>query len=209
MTPTLLRRLRPLVFSTLLSTLIGGAAALALPAAAATPAALPGTSLYKIDATLTDQQGQPFKLAARRGQPVLVSMFYNSCQFVCPMLIDTVRMTEQSLSAQERAGLASLLITFDPDRDDVKVLAKVAAERGLEPAHWTLARTDAASVRKIAAALDIQYRQLSDGEYNHTTVLVLLDRDGSVVGRTKKMGALDPAFVKLVRSTLAAATRAP
>jgi hypothetical protein len=38
-------------------------------------------------------------------------------------------------------------------------------------------------------------------------VLVLLDRDGSIIGRSKKMGAVDPAFLKLIRSTLAAGRR--
>jgi protein SCO1/2 len=207
MKQSLLRRLRP----ALLATLMGGCAGLAVPAAAGTAAEaaapLPGGSLYRIGATLTDQQDRPFTLAARRGHPVLVSMFYNSCQFVCPMLIDTARMTTEALAPKERAELSTLLITFDPDRDDVKALGAVAAQRGLDPAGWTLARTDAASVRKIAAALDIQYRQLSNGEYNHTTVLVLLDRNGSVVGRSKKMGAVDPAFVKLIRSTIAADKR--
>jgi protein SCO1/2 len=205
MKPSLMRRLRPALFATLIATCI------ALPAAARAPgdatAPLPGNSVYRIGANLVDQQGQPFTLAARRGHPVLVSMFYNSCQFVCPMLIDTARMTTEGLSVQEKAELSTLLITFDPARDDVKALKAVADQRGLDPAGWTLARTDAASVRKIAAALDIQYRLLSNGEYNHTTVLVLLDRDGNVVGRSKKMGAADPAFVKLIHSTIAAGKR--
>jgi protein SCO1/2 len=136
---------------------------------------------------------------------MLVSMFYNSCKFVCPMLIDTLRSTEQTLTAEERAKVSMLLITFDPARDDVKALKAVAEQRGLAPGHWTLARTDAANVRQIAAALDIQYRQLGDGEYNHTTVLVLLDGEGRIVGRTKKLGAVDPAFQKLLRQTIQAA----
>jgi protein SCO1/2 len=208
MKPFITQRLK----RTLCTALLAGGIVLALPAAARAPAAapapLPGDSVYRIDAALTDQQGHPFTLAQRRGHPVLVSMFYNSCQFVCPMLIDTVRMTEQSLPPAQRAALATLLITFDPERDDVNTLKAVAQQRALDPASWTLARTDAASVRKIAAALDIQYRLLSNGEYNHTTVLVLLDRNGSVVGRSKKMGAVDPAFLKLIRSTLAADQRA-
>ncbi len=206
MKQSFMRRLRPALFATL----VGGCVALALPAAArgaAETAPLPGNSVYRIGATLHDQQGQPFTLAARRGQPVLVSMFYNSCAFVCPMLIDTARMSAEALTPQERAQLSTLLITFDPARDDVKALKAVAEQRGLDPASWTLARTDAASVRKIAAALDIQYRLLSNGEYNHTTVLVLLDRNGSVVGRSKKMGAIDPAFLALIRSTIAADKR--
>lgn len=175
------------------------------PAQPAAQAALPGNSVYQIGAAMADQNGTPFKLRDRRGQPVLVSMFYNSCQFVCPMLIDTMRLTEQGLSAEERAGLSMMLITFDPKRDDVKALKTVATQHELDPARWTLARTDAASVRKIAAGLDIQYRQLPDGEYNHTTVLVLLDGEGRIIGRTKKLGTLDPAFLKLVKQAVHAA----
>ncbi|MEC5160332.1 MULTISPECIES: SCO family protein [unclassified Janthinobacterium] len=177
-------------------------------AADAKPAAVPGASLYHLKGALVDQDGRSFKLEQRRGQPMLVSMFYNSCKFVCPMLIDTLRATEQTLTAEERAKVSVLLITFDPARDDVKALKAVARQRGLAPGHWTLARTDAGNVRQIAAALDIQYRQLADGEYNHTTVLLLLDGEGRIVGRTKKLGAVDPAFQKLLRQTIRAAGNA-
>jgi cytochrome oxidase Cu insertion factor (SCO1/SenC/PrrC family) len=42
--------------------------------------ALSGDSVYQLDVDLTDQDGrvQPWK--QRRGQPMLVSMFYTSCQ---------------------------------------------------------------------------------------------------------------------------------
>ncbi|MES2295971.1 MAG: SCO family protein [Pseudomonadota bacterium] len=182
------------------------ASAAAQPAVvlAATPAAtpLPGDSLYQLKSALTDQDGHAFGLASRRGHAVLVSMFYNSCQFVCPMLIDTMRMTEQQLSADERAQLSMLLITFDPARDDVKALRTVAKQRELDVAHWTLARSDAASVRKIAATLGIQYRLLGNGEFNHTTVLVLLDQDGRIAGRSTKMGTVDPEFLALIHKTI-------
>lgn len=189
--------------------LLSSLCALALPASAtdvpaAPTAALPATSLYQLPATLNNQDGKPFKLRDLRGHPVVVSMFYNSCEFVCPMLIDTMRQTLQALDPDTRDRLSMLLITFDPARDDLKALKKVARERELDPAHWTVARTDAASVRKIAATLDIQYRRLESGEYNHTTVLVLLDGDGRVLGRTGKIGALDPEFVKLIKDAAGA-----
>lgn len=175
------------------------------PAMAETPvaiASLPGDSIYQTHAAMTNQDGQTFQLEERRGMPVLVSMFYNSCKFVCPMLIDTMELTDQGLTAAEKRQLSMLLVTFDPARDDVKTLKTVVTTRELDPARWTLARTDTASVRKIAATLGIQYRLLSDGEYNHTTVLVLLDAQGRIVGRTKKMGAADPDFIKLVKQTI-------
>ena len=161
-----------------------------------------GDSVYQLNANMTDQNGRDFKLNERRGQPVIVSMFYNSCTFVCPMLIDTMRLTEQSLSPDERAQLKLLLITFDPQRDQVKDLKSIAEKRELNPDHWTLARTDASSTRKIAAMLGIQYRLLADGDYNHTTILILLDREGKPVARTKKMGTLDPDFIQKVKQTI-------
>lgn len=181
------------------------AAAFAAAPALAAPAApaLPGNSVYQLAAPLQDQDGHPFQLAQRQGKPVIVSMFYNSCQFVCPMLIDTMRLTEQGLTDSERQNVGMLLITFDPARDDLKALKAISKERSLDPAHWTLARTDATSVRKIAAVLGIRYRLLASGEYNHTTVLVLLDGQGRVLGRTNKLGATDPKFVALVKKAVA------
>jgi protein SCO1/2 len=168
----------------------------------ATEQLLPGDSLYQLGASLTDQNGHAFKMKDHRGKPVLVSMFYTSCKFVCPMLIDAMETTRQGLSVAERAQLDLLLISFDPEHDDVKKLKTIAVSRALDASQWTLARTDSSSARKIAATLGIQYRLLSDGDYNHTTVLVLLDAEGRIVGRTKKLGTADAEFIQLVKKTL-------
>lgn len=163
---------------------------------------LPGNSVYKIAATLSNQNNESFTLADKRGKPVLVSMFYNSCEFVCPMLIESMRLVEKDLTQAERDNLSMMLITFDPARDDIQALQSVASKHELNPKYWTIARTDPASVRKIAAALGIQYRLLEDGEFNHTTAMILLDGNGKIVGRTQKIGTSDPAFLKQVRKAL-------
>ena len=197
----------PTIFRTaLIRAFIGLGLGLALTCGAQTTAApeqaIPGDSLYQLGATLSDQNGRAFKLRDHLGKPVLASMFYTSCKFVCPMLIDAMETTRQGLTATERAGLDLLLISFDPDHDDVKKLRAIALSRELDASQWTLARTDPSSARKIAATLGIQYRLLSDGDYNHTTVLVLLDAQGRIVGRSKKLGAADADFIAFVKKTL-------
>jgi protein SCO1/2 len=58
-------------------------------------------------------------------------------------------------------------------------------------------------VRSVAGVLDVRYRQLSDGEFNHTSALILLDANGRILARTEKMGSeVDPAFVAAVRAAL-------
>ena len=191
-----------IVFRTLLA--IGVVIGLPLTATLAAPVAanpLPANSLYHLTIPLTDQTGRTVKLEDWRGKPVIVSMFYRSCQFVCPRIVESVKRTEENLGAQRTPVL---MVSFDPARDDVAALAEMATEHGLDQKLWTLARAEARNVRKLAAALNIQYRELPSGEFNHTSVLILLDREGRKVGQTGVLGEADPKFVKLVKKTVAA-----
>ena len=129
-------------------------------------------------------------------------MFYSNCQFVCPMLIDSLRDTESKLDAGERDHLGVLMVSIDPAHDTVAVLKQKADERAIAAPRWAMARTDPASVRKLAAVLGIQYRALANGEFNHTTALILLDADGRIVARSSQLGNADPAFVLKVKQAL-------
>jgi protein SCO1/2 len=182
--------------------LLGTVAAAPMPAS--TP--LPKNSIYQLALPLADQDGRNFTLAERRGQPVLISMFYTSCQFVCPMLIEEIRITEARLSEAERAHLTVLMVSIDPAHDSVAVLKSTSEKRELPSPHWTLARADAKNVRKLAAVLGIQYRALPGGDFNHTTALILLDADGRIAGRSSQMGSVDPAFLKLLKASIQAQT---
>jgi protein SCO1 len=162
--------------------------------------ALPTDSIYQLSVPLTDQGGHTFALEERRGQAMLVSMFYTSCKFVCPMLIEALQDTEAKLSAEERGHLSVMMVSFDPVHDTVAVLKRTADQRQLDASHWTLARSDAKSVRKLAAVLGIQYRAIANGDFNHTTALLLIDAEGRIAGRTTKLGNADPSFVKLVKN---------
>jgi protein SCO1/2 len=180
-------------------------ACLLLPGlAAAAPAAPPDDSIYLLEDRFSDQAGQAFTLADRRGKPQLVAMFYTSCRYICPLIVDSAKGVEHQLSPGERARLGILLLSLDPARDDTAALASVAGKRKLDPARWTLARTEAAGVRRVAALLGIRYRALADGEFNHSSALVLLDAEGRVLARTEKLGSVpDPAFLAAVKAALA------
>jgi protein SCO1 len=171
-------------------------------------APIPADSIYQLAAGFSDQQGKEFKLADRRGKPQLVAMFYTSCQYVCPLIIDSAKGVEHALTDKERSGLAILLVSIDPARDDTSALRHVFDKRKLDAAHWTLARTDEASVRMLAALLGVRYRALVDGEFNHTSAMFLLDSDGRKLASSAKLGSVpDAEFLAAVRTALAVAER--
>jgi len=180
--------------------------AAAAAAAATAPATLPADSVYRLDAALTDQDGRALAFADARGQVRLVSMFYASCPYVCPMLIEQGKAIEHALDAESRARLRVLLVTLDVERDTPEVLARLAEQRRVDTTRWTLAQPAAADLRKIAAVLGVQYRQLPDGEFNHSTVISLLDPQGRVLAQTSRLGGeADPEFIAAVQAALKAA----
>ncbi len=178
------------------------AAACAMRVGAATPPArsdVPGDSVYRLDAALTDQDGRPFKLNSLRGHPVLASMFYSSCAMVCPMIFETMQKLVDALPPAERSNVRLLMVSFDPERDSVAVLKKTAQAHNCGEA-WTLARADAAQVRRVAAVLGIQYRRIEGGEFNHSTSIALLDRDGRITRRSGVLGSIDEPMLAALRA---------
>ena len=107
---------------------------------------------------------------------------------------------EHALRPEERERLDILLVSLDPTRDDTAALKTVFDRRKLDGTRWTLARTGAHDVRKLAALLGVRYRALADGEFNHTSVLVLLDAQGRRLASSTALGAKpDPDFLAAVR----------
>lgn len=162
----------------------------------------PGDSVFQLDSAFVDQDGRAFHLSDTAAGPTLVTMFYTSCRYVCPLIIDSAKGVEHALTAEERVALRVVLISMDPARDTPAALHAIADKRKLDLKRWHLVRTE--DVRTVAGVLGIRYRATSDGEFNHTSELVLIDRDGRKLARTSKLGSVpDPEFVAAVRTALA------
>jgi protein SCO1 len=176
----------------------------AITSTAMASAPLPTDSVLQLPSAFVDQDGKSFQLSDRRGQVQLVTMFYTSCGYICPLIIDSARGVDHALTDSERSQLQVLLISLDPARDTVSALNQLADKRKLDRQRWTLARTDKEGVRKVAALLGIRYRELANGEFNHSSVLVLLDAEGRILARTEQLGSKpDPQFLAAVKAALA------
>jgi protein SCO1/2 len=119
------------------------------------------------------------------------------------LLIDTIRSVEATLSPAQKGQLRVLMISIDPERDTPAILGELARKRRVDLSRWTLVRADPGTVRKIAATLNIQYRKLPNGEFNHTSVITLLNSDGEMVKQTSTLGSVDPELVAAINRNLA------
>lgn len=163
-------------------------------------AGYPPQSIYNLTTRLVDQSGAPRGLDMHRGHPVLVTMFYGGCAVACPLLIDTLRSFERSLTPAERAHIRVVLISIDPEHDTTEALRTLATTRRIELSRWTLVHTDETTVRKIAAVLNIQYRRLPDGSYNHASVISLLTPEGEIAVQSSVLGKADQRLAASLRA---------
>lgn len=182
----------PILLLTAMVELVHGAVPTAAP---------PGDSVYQLSVPLTTSQGKQTSLAALRGQPALITMFYTSCNGVCPMIALTMRRMEEALTPAQRLRTQWLMVSFDPQRDTPRALSEFAQLNQIDRPQWMLARTDEANVRNLAAVLGIRYRPLPDGDFSHSTVIVLLDAQGRIVAHTSNLNQLDADFMRALRET--------
>ena len=176
-----------------------------IPAAIAREAPLPPDSVYQLQAQMVDQAGHAQAWRAQRGKPRLVSMFYTSCPYMCPLIVESGKAVERQLTPAERDRIGITLVSLDPARDTPKALQALAGKRQLDANRWSLLAPREDDVRAIAGVLGVRYRKLDNGEFNHSSELILLDADGRILARSDKVGTVpDPGFVAQVRRAAAA-----
>jgi protein SCO1/2 len=194
------RRSTPWFRPTLACLALVAAGAMASTAPSGTVQPLPKDSVYQLPLPLIDQHGKTWDWRSHRGRPQVVAMFYTSCQYMCPLIVDSGKAVEHALTPAGQAKLRIMLISMDPKRDTPAALMRIADTRKLDPARWSLASPRAQDVRSVAGVLGVRYRQLANGDFNHTSELLLLDRDGRIVARTAQVGSVaDPEFIAAVR----------
>jgi protein SCO1/2 len=163
---------------------------------------LPPDSVYHLQVSVEDQSGKITGLDRYKGHPVLVTMYYTSCPHVCPMLISTIKVMESELMDQERADLRVMTISIDPERDTPEKLRATMERHSVDAGRWSMVRSKPEDLRSIAGVFGIKYKRLPDGEFNHTTRIVLLNREGTQVASTEQIGRYDAAFLEAIKTSL-------
>jgi protein SCO1 len=158
-----------------------------------------GDSLYQLPVELTAANGANLQLSSLRGKPLIVTMFYSRGTSVCPMLTHELQQLMSRLSTLERARVQILMVTFDSARDSPATLTAFKSEHQIAGDDWLVAKASARDVRSLAAALGIQYRELPDDSFNHSAVVSVTDRGGTVRARTSDLNDSDGTFIAAVR----------
>lgn len=154
-------------------------------------------SVYQLDLRFTDDRGDDRTLGQLRGRPVAVAMFFASCTYACPLIVADLTRVRAALPAEVRDEAVILLVSFDSERDTVPVLHQFRTDRLLDDG-WELWRGDAGAVRELATLLGVNYKPEADGQFAHTNLITVLNREGEIMHhRLGLKGGLDGVVAAL------------
>jgi protein SCO1 len=140
-----------------------------------------GRSLYQLDAAWTTDAGKTVTLASFRGRPVVLAMFFASCEYACPVLTSDMQRLRELLPVDVRAQTRFVLVTFDVERDTPAALQGYRERAMLDGDAWTLLRSDADSVQELAMLLGVRYKQDARGQFSHSNLFTVLNPEGEIV----------------------------
>lgn len=131
--------------------------------------------------TFTTAEGERLTLEQLRGRPVVLSLVYTSCYYVCSGL--TLRLREAVKVARAALGPQSfdvVTVGFDTGNDTPERMRQFARERGVQQPGWHFASADAATMARLVRDVGFTYFPSPKG-FDHVTQTTIVDRGGRVV----------------------------
>jgi protein SCO1/2 len=149
-------------------------------------------SIYDLGVHVTDESGALRQLDSFRGHPLLITMFYAGCANACPLLTRDLKRLDAQLPEPIRSDVRVLMVSFDQPRDTPTVLSRLMRDQSMDTQRWTLANAADDDARQLAGVLGIRYRKLDNGDFFHSSAIVLIDAEGHPSARIDGIGR-DPA----------------
>ncbi len=132
------------------------------------------------DFSLTNQRGEPFEFKTLRGKVLLLSFVYTTCPDVCSLVTISMTSVQKGLSEKEQKSVYLLSITTDPEVDKPEVLRSYAERHQVDFTNWSLLTGNAQQLAFVWKAFGIKVLRKARGLVSHTSLTVLMDKEGIV-----------------------------
>ena len=141
---------------------------------------LPDDSIYHLNVSFVNQDGNVVNMKDLRGKIHIFSMIYTKCKTTCPIILENMKKIEKLISNDILKQVNFSLVTLDPLRDNVDTLKKFVKEKNIDREGWNLFFSSEKSTLELAIALGIKYKKENDGNYVHSNLILLIDKDGVI-----------------------------
>lgn len=132
------------------------------------------------DYTFLDRSGRAVRLADYRGKPLVISMIYTHCPFVCATTTRSLSALKASQEALGEDSFGVLTIGFDTENDTSEAMDDFAKRMGVNLPKWEFVSSDPETIKKLSRDLGFVYFPTDEGGFNHITQTTFVDGQGKV-----------------------------
>ena len=171
-------------------------------------AAFTDKSLYQLDSTWTNDKGQALQLGQLRGRVQVVAMFFASCTYACPIIVQDMRRIETALPKDLRSNVGFTLVTIDTERDTPAALHAYRIAQHLPGDGWTLLHGSPDDTLELAALLGVKFKREATGQFAHSNRIAVLNEQGEIIHQVVGLNQDIHDAVKRITSAARETTRA-
>lgn len=172
---------------------LGSAKTFDSKAALATSQAALGNTLSNYE--FVDTNGQRVRLSDYRGKPLIISLIYTSCYYICPTttqhLAEVVRKANDALDANR---FHILSIGFDTQNDTPEAMRAFATQQSVDIDSWKFVSADQATINRLVEELGFQYIPSPHG-FDHLIQASIIDPDGQLYRQVYGMNFETPHLI--------------
>lgn len=159
---------------------------------------IPDESIYNLTSDFITQDGRTVQLKDFAGKPAVVCMIFTHCTYACPRLTADVQHIEKELGiSADKVNF--LLVSFDAERDNPQQLRKFQSDMNLDK-RFVLLHGDEDAVRTLSVLINVQYQKNSDGDFSHSNIITLLDKEGKLVFQKEGINASQDDTLKRLKA---------
>ena len=151
---------------------------LAISALISGPAWAAPFSFYSLPYTFTDDQARTVQLSEWRGKPMIVTMEYSNCRFMCTTTFSKMRAI-QDLADQKKIQIDFLIVSLDPKNDTPRAWQQYKISREVDRSNWHMLTGTDATTKEFAKLIGIKYWSM-DEHILHDFKIVRLNAQGEI-----------------------------
>jgi cytochrome oxidase Cu insertion factor (SCO1/SenC/PrrC family) len=135
-------------------------------------------SFYTVPYSFTNDRAQTVHLSEWRGKPLILTMEYSNCRFMCTTTFSKMKAL-QAAADHKKLQIDFMIISLDPKNDTPQAWQQYRISRDVQRSNWHLLTGNEATTKEFAALIGIKYWYM-DEHILHDFKIVRLNAKGEI-----------------------------
>jgi protein SCO1 len=151
---------------------------IAIAASMPNPAWSAPFSFYALPYSFTDDQSRTVRLSEWRGKPMIITMEYSNCRFMCTTTFSKMKAI-QDAADRKKMQIDFLVVSLDPKNDTPQAWRQYKISREVDRSNWHMLTGTDATTKDFAKLIGIKYWSM-DEHILHDFKIVRLNAQGEI-----------------------------